>query len=88
MKKYDVVKLIDLNDDLKKKNLRVGLHGVVLSANFDNSVVAFFNDENLGENLTIQVNNKFLKRKALNCHKKLLIFWNMAIKNYLQMISH
>ena len=72
MKKYDVVKLIKLNDDLKRKNLCVGLHGVVLSANFDNSVVAFFNDENLGENLTIQVDNKFLKKESVELPQKII----------------
>ena len=72
MKKYDVVKLIELNDDLKKKNLRVGLHGVVLSVNFDNSVVAFFNDENLGENLTVHVNNMFLKKENVTLPQKII----------------
>ena len=72
MKKYDVVKLVELNSELKKKNLRVGLHGVVLSANFDNSVVAFFNDENLGENLTVQVNNVFLKKENVTLPQKII----------------
>ena len=72
MKKYDIVKLVELNEDLKKKNLRVGLHGVVLSANFDNSVVAFFNDENLGENLTVQVDNKFLKKENVTLPQKII----------------
>ena len=72
MKKYDVVKLIELNEDLKKKNLHVDLHGVVLSSNFYNSVVAFFNDENLGENLTTQVDNKFLKKDNVTLPQKII----------------
>lgn len=63
MKKYQIVKIVELTDEMEKLNLQLDFHGIILSSNLDSSEVIFFNDDNVGESTICTVNNKTIKKR-------------------------
>lgn len=60
MEKFDLVKLKNVTAELKKFNLKAGDHGVVLSIGGKRSKILFFNDDNIGENGFLMIDNDLL----------------------------
>jgi hypothetical protein len=57
MKKFDIVKLVNLKEEYKSKNLYSGLHGIVVETGFDSSLVLFFNEINQGDFALLNIKN-------------------------------
>lgn len=72
MKKYDIVKITKLTDELQKLNLQLDFHGVILSSNFDYSEVMFFNDNNIGESTICKVDNITIKKEDIELPKNII----------------
>ncbi len=60
MKKFDLIKLININEEYKSKNLYINLHGIIIETNSDYSNVLFFNESNHGDFAIIKIENKDL----------------------------
>lgn len=72
MKKYDIVKITELTDELQNLNVQFDCHGLILSTNFDFSEVMFFNDNNIGETTICKVDNKIIKKEDIELPKNIL----------------
>lgn len=72
MKKYDIVKITKLTDELQKLNLQLDFHGIILSSNFDYSEVMFFNDNNIGESTICKIDNKSIKKEDIELPKNII----------------
>ncbi len=72
MKKYDIVKITKLTEELQKLNLQLDFHGIILSSNFDFSEVMFFNDNNIGESTICKVDNKTIKKEDVELPKNII----------------
>lgn len=57
MKRYDIVKIVGLNNQMQDLNLELGFHGVILSTQLDKCEVLFFNDNNVGDATICEVAN-------------------------------
>lgn len=57
MKKYDVVKLINLTEPFKQNNLYLNAQGIVLECNNEKSKVLFLNEYNQGDYAYLEVRN-------------------------------
>ncbi len=72
MKKYDIVKIIRLTDELQRLNLQLDFHGIVISSDFDYSEVMFFNDNNIGESTFCKIKNNTIKKEDVELPKNLI----------------
>ena len=61
MKVYDDVRLKEEVEELTKKGIHEGYHGLIVKIEGDNCTVCFFNPYNFGESVYANVNKKFLK---------------------------
>ena len=59
--KNKFVQLIVLKDIYKEKNLKLNNHGMVIDSKFNNLTVMFFNENNIGEYIIIDVDVKDVK---------------------------
>ena len=78
--KYKFVELIVLKDVYKEKNLKLNNHGMVLDSKFDNLTVMFFNENNIGEYIIVDVDSKDVKVMDFNIPKE----FEHQIENYLK----
>lgn len=81
MKKYDIVKITELTDELQRLNLQLDFHGIILSSNFDYSEVMFFNDNNIGESTICKVENKIIKKEEIELPKNITKEIDKYLKN-------
>ena len=63
MKKFDIVKIVKLTDNMQKLNLQLGFHGIVLNSIFDCCEVIFYNDYNLGQSTICKVENTSIQKE-------------------------
>ena len=57
MKKYDIVKLINLIEEYKQNNLYINAQGIVLECNNEKSKIIFLNEFNQGDYAYLEVRN-------------------------------
>ena len=72
MKKYQIVKIVELTDEMEKLNLQLDFHGIILSSNFEFSEIVFFNDDNVVESTICTVNNKTIKKEDIELPKNII----------------
>lgn len=78
--KNKLVKLVVLKDIYKEKNLKLNNHGMVLDSKFDNLTVMFFNENNIGEYIIVDVDIKDIKVLDFNIPKE----FEYKIEDYLK----
>ena len=57
MKKYDIVKLMNLIEEYKQNNLYINAQGIVLECNNEKSKIIFLNEFNQGDYAYLEVKN-------------------------------
>lgn len=78
--KNKFVQLIVLKDIYKEKNLKLNNHGMVIDNKFNNLTVMFFNENNIGEYIIVDVDNKDVKVLDFDIPKK----FKHQIEDYLK----
>lgn len=80
MKKYDIVKIVRLTDELQKLNLQLDFHGIILSTGIASCEVMFFNDFNIGQSTICTVDNNLIKKEDACLPKNII----KELDNYLK----
>ena len=78
--KNKLVELVVLKDVYKEKNLKIHNHGMVLDSKFNTLTIMFFNENNIGEYIIVDVDNKDVKFLDFNIPKE----FEKQIENYLK----
>lgn len=61
MKVYDDIRLIEEVEELAKRGIHKGYHGLIVGMDNEICTVCFFNPYNFGESIYAKVNQRFLK---------------------------
>lgn len=61
MKVYDDIRLIEEVEELAKRGIHKGYHGLIVGMDSEICTVCFFNPHNFGESIYAKVNQRFLK---------------------------
>lgn len=80
MKKYDIVKIVRLTDELQKLNLQLDFHGIILSAGIASCEVMFFSDFNIGQSTICTVSNNLIEKEDAYLPKNII----KELDNYLK----